>query len=87
VPDARGGKENITANILIYSELFPLANQFLNEIQNVIHEVHLLMNDQTQGNDLVKEKVVELRKFISRIILTYEHIYGTTELVEEESKN
>jgi hypothetical protein len=87
VPEARGGQENITANILIHSELFPLVNQFLNEIQIEIHEIHLLMNDQTLGNDLVKEKIVKLRKFISRIILAYEHIYGTTDLIEEESTN
>ncbi|MHA2216427.1 MAG: InlB B-repeat-containing protein [Candidatus Hodarchaeales archaeon] len=87
VPEARGGQENITANILINSDLFPLVNQFLNEIQIEIHEIHLLMNDQTQGNDLVKEKVVKIRKFISQIILTYERIYGTTDLLEEETTN
>ncbi|MHA2156717.1 MAG: hypothetical protein ACXABU_15340, partial [Candidatus Hodarchaeales archaeon] len=85
VPEARGGQENITANILIHSELFPLVNQFLNEIQIEVHEIHLLMNDQTQGNDLVKEKVVKIRKYISHIILTYERIYGTTELISEET--
>jgi hypothetical protein len=85
VPEARGGQENITANILVHTELFPLVNQFLDEIQAEIHLIHLLMNDHSQGNEKVKKKVFSLRKFVSRIVLTYERIYGTTDLLEEDS--
>jgi hypothetical protein len=87
VPEARGGQENITANILVHTELFPLVNQFLDEVQAEIHLIHLLMNDPSQGNEKVKEKVIALRKFVSRIVLTYEQIYGTTDLIEEDSKS
>jgi hypothetical protein len=86
VPEARGGQENITANILVHTELFPLVNQFLDEVQAEIHQIHLLMNDASQGNEKVKKKVITLRKFVSRIVLTYERIYGTTDLIEEDSK-
>jgi hypothetical protein len=43
-PEARGGQENLTANILIHENLFPLVNQFLDEIQEKVHAIHMLMN-------------------------------------------
>jgi hypothetical protein len=83
-PQARGGQENITANILIYSELFPLVNQFLAEIQVKVHLIHIYMNTQPSKKQEILQLVNDLRKFVSLIIVSYERIYGTTELIEEE---
>ncbi|MHA2074532.1 MAG: hypothetical protein ACW97X_07925, partial [Candidatus Hodarchaeales archaeon] len=83
-PAARGGKENLTANILIHFDLFPLVYQFLDEIQRKIHSLHVMMNEKASEKDKIKNKVFELRKFTSKIILAYEQIYGTTELISEE---
>ncbi|MFX0088012.1 MAG: hypothetical protein ACFFAU_20330, partial [Candidatus Hodarchaeota archaeon] len=83
-PEARGGQENLTANILIHEDLFPLVNQFLKEIHKMVHRLHQLMNDQASEKQRIRNKVLELRKYVTTIILSYERIYGTTELIEEE---
>ncbi|MFX0121632.1 MAG: hypothetical protein ACFE9A_19740, partial [Candidatus Hodarchaeota archaeon] len=83
-PEARGGQENLTANILIHQELFPLVNQFLLNIQQQIHIIHKLM-DETGDKPEIKTKIQNLRTYISRIILSYEKIYGdAAEFIEEE---
>jgi hypothetical protein len=83
-PEARGGQENLTANILIHQDLFKLVNQFIDEIQEKVHKLHELMNTQASEKGKIRDKVLELRKFVTSIILSYERIYGTTELIEEE---
>ena len=83
-PEARGGQENLTANILIHQDLFKLVNQFIDEIQEKVHKLHQLMNNQASEKAKIRDKVLELRKFVTSIILSYEKIYGTTELIEEE---
>lgn len=80
-PEARGGKENITLNILVHQHLFPLVNQFLDEVQ----EIHLLMSTQGSEKEKIREKVVWLRNYVSLIILAYERIYHTTELIIDKS--
>ncbi|MFX0211095.1 MAG: hypothetical protein ACFFDT_34265, partial [Candidatus Hodarchaeota archaeon] len=84
-PQARGGQENITCNILVHQDLFPLVNQFLDEVQVKVHAIHLLMDKEPSKKEKIHAKVVGLRKYVSAIVLSYEHIYGTTELVSEEN--
>ena len=84
-PEARGGQENVTCNILIQQDLFPLVNQFLDEIQVKIHKIHLLMDKEPSEKEKIRKKVFEIRKFVSSITLSYERIYGTTELISEEN--
>jgi hypothetical protein len=83
-PQARGGKENITFNILIHQDLFELIQQFQNEIRDKVKETHVLMNTNPAAKDEISRKIVEVRKFLSIVILAYKQIYGTTELLEEE---
>jgi len=83
-PRARGGQENLTANILLYQDIFPLVNQFLDEIQQKIHFIHLLMNNEASNKKEIIKLVTDLRNFVTNIVLSYERIYGTTELIEEE---
>ncbi|MHA2247743.1 MAG: hypothetical protein ACXADY_22540, partial [Candidatus Hodarchaeales archaeon] len=84
-PDARGGQENITCNILIHKDLFPLVNQFLNEIQREVHNIHITMDKEPSNKDKIRKEVLELRKYVSSIIISYENIYETTELLTPES--
>jgi hypothetical protein len=83
-PQARGGKENLTLNILIHKDLFKLINQFLDEIQVKVHQIHLLMDKSPLEKDQIRAAVSGVRKYVSQIILSYQNLYGTTELVEEE---
>jgi len=83
-PEARGGQENLTYNILLYKDLFDLVYQFQEEVKNQVHELHELMKIKDTGKDKLKGKIIAIRKYISRIILSYESIYGTTELITED---
>ncbi|UCG02719.1 MAG: hypothetical protein JSW11_01760 [Candidatus Heimdallarchaeota archaeon] len=66
-PQARGGQENLTCNILIHHDLFPLVNQFLDEIQVKAHTIHLLMNNESSEKDKIRRKVIRLRNYVSSI--------------------
>ncbi|MFX0212261.1 MAG: hypothetical protein ACFFDT_40180, partial [Candidatus Hodarchaeota archaeon] len=83
-PEARGGQENVTANLLIHKEVFPLLNQFQEEIQALIHKTHVLMDKESSEKDKIFESVFGLRHFITSIVLSYQSIYKTIELLEEE---
>ncbi|MHA2293997.1 MAG: hypothetical protein ACXACK_17700 [Candidatus Hodarchaeales archaeon] len=85
-PDARGGQENLTLNIVIHQDLFPLVHSFLKEIKRKVHDLHLFMDKDPSDKDTIRNKVVEIRKFVSKVILSYASIYGTTELIEEDSE-
>ncbi|MFX0185914.1 MAG: hypothetical protein ACFE95_22750 [Candidatus Hodarchaeota archaeon] len=82
--EARGGQETLTANILIHENLFPLVNQFFDEIQEKIHAIHIRMNTNESEKERIRKKVFELRRIVTPIVLAYERIYGTTELISEE---
>jgi hypothetical protein len=82
-PNARGGAENITVNVLIQPDIFPLVNQFVDHFAQKIHEIHVTMDKEPSKRDKILANVKELRKQISYIVLSYEQLYGTTELVEE----
>jgi hypothetical protein len=83
-PQARGGKENITLNILIHQDVFDLVNQFLDKIQVKVHQIHLLMDKSPSEKEQIHAAVSGVREYVSQIILSYQTLYGTTELVEEE---
>jgi hypothetical protein len=83
-PESRGGKENLTLNILMHQEVFPLVQSFQNEIKRKVHAIHVRMDKNPAEKDMIRKGVFELRKYVSSIILSYASIYGTTELVEED---
>jgi hypothetical protein len=83
-PDARGGQENLTLNILVHQDLFPLVQSFQRSFQQKTHEIHRNMNDESTEKAVIRQQILDLRKYISSIILSYKNIYGTTELLEEE---
>jgi hypothetical protein len=43
-----------------------------------------MMNEKASEKEKIRSIVVEVRKFTSKIILAYQQIYGTTELISEE---
>ena len=85
-PDARGGQENLTLNILVHQDLFPLVQSFQKSIQQKTHKIHLSMDDEGTEKLVIQQAILDLRKFVSYIILSYKNIYGTTELLEEEGR-
>jgi hypothetical protein len=83
-PEARGGKENLTINLLIQKDVSKLVTQFQDEIQKKVHEFHILMAVDSSDKNAVRMKANEIRKHITKIILSYVEIYGTTELIEDK---
>jgi len=83
-PEARGGKENLTLNLLLQKEVFKLVSQFQDEIHKKVHEFHLLMVADSSNKGAIRIKANEVRKYVTKIILSYVEIYGTTELIEDE---
>ena len=83
-PEARGGQENLTLNILIHHDLFPLVQSFQKSLQQKTHEIHHTMADETVETEVIGQMAIELRKYLSMIILSYKLIYGTTDLLEED---
>ncbi|MFX0125059.1 MAG: hypothetical protein ACFFAE_15615 [Candidatus Hodarchaeota archaeon] len=80
-PKARGGKENLTLNILMYQDVFSFVVQFLDEIQEKVNVVYELMNKVSSEKDIIRTEIIEIRKYITKIILAHEKIYGTTDLL------
>jgi hypothetical protein len=78
-PESRGGQENLTCNIIIHQDVFPLVQSFQ------VHTIHVKMDKEPSEKDKIRKEVFELRKYVSSIVLSYVNIYGTTELIEEES--
>jgi len=81
--EARGGAEHFTMNILVVPEIFPLINQFKEELQEFVHEIHMLMTNDPENKKAIVSSVINLRKRVSYIVLSYKDIYKTTELIEE----
>ncbi|MHA2101456.1 MAG: hypothetical protein ACW99A_22605, partial [Candidatus Kariarchaeaceae archaeon] len=85
-PDARGGAENLTLNILALKDVYPLISQFTGQFIEIIKRIHKIMDIDPDAKPKVQGDIKELRMLISRIVLSYVEIYGTTELVTEESE-
>ena len=83
-PQARGGAENITFNILVVKDVYPLVSQFTNQFTDTIHHIHQIMNSSIQNKAELQKYLQNLRKTISAIVLAYIEIYGTSELIEAE---
>ncbi len=84
-PEARGGKENLTINLLIQKDVFKLVSQFQDEIHKRVHEFHMLMVADSSDKNAIRIKANEVRKHVTKIILSYIEIYGSTELIEDEA--
>ncbi|MFX0208140.1 MAG: hypothetical protein ACFFDT_19295, partial [Candidatus Hodarchaeota archaeon] len=56
-------------------------SHFLYEIHQKVHSLHKLMNEHGSEKKMIVSKVIELRKYISYIILAYEKTYDNTDLI------
>ncbi|MFW9904110.1 MAG: hypothetical protein ACFFFH_07255, partial [Candidatus Thorarchaeota archaeon] len=74
-PQHRGGQENITLSILIYPAYFSIVNQFSDNIIGQIKAIQRILDTNPEDKRRVKLKIDDLRKFISKIILSYLSIY------------
>ncbi|MHA2274312.1 MAG: DUF2341 domain-containing protein [Candidatus Kariarchaeaceae archaeon] len=83
-PEARGGAENLTLNILVHEAFYPLVSQFITQLKELAHEIHDLMHEKQESTDLLLWEVRKLRRKVSTIVLAYKEIYETTELIMEE---
>jgi hypothetical protein len=83
-PQARGGQENLTLNIIIHQDIFPLVQSFQKAIQRRVHDLHIIMDKNPGEKGKIRDFTFQLRKFVTAVVLSYETIYGTTELIEED---
>jgi hypothetical protein len=84
-PDARGGAENITLNILTEKSVYPLVSQFTGQFTDLVHKVHVTMDKHPDAKNDILVNLKKLRKLVTMIVLSYVDLYGTTELVTEDS--
>ncbi|MFX1513316.1 MAG: hypothetical protein ACFFCQ_12080, partial [Promethearchaeota archaeon] len=83
-PEARGNAENINLNILVrkpYDSLIPHFHEFYSAI---VHEIHVRMDQSPSEKDQIAKDIIEIRKLITSIIISYEKIYGSVEDFETE---
>ncbi|MHA2109518.1 MAG: hypothetical protein ACW99R_17560, partial [Candidatus Hodarchaeales archaeon] len=83
-PEARGGQENLTLNVLVQQDMFPLVQSFQKSVHYKVHEIHMSMAEDNTEKTSIRRALFDLRKYVSYIILSYKNIYGTTELLEED---
>ncbi|MHA2335106.1 MAG: hypothetical protein ACXAEU_23960, partial [Candidatus Hodarchaeales archaeon] len=82
-PDARGGSENITLNLLVYKTYSELLLQFLGKFSERVHEIHVLMDKNPDNKEEITNNINNLRRLVSSILLSYESMYGA---INEESE-
>ncbi|MHA1543455.1 MAG: hypothetical protein ACTSQH_10830, partial [Candidatus Hodarchaeales archaeon] len=75
-PDSRGAKENITLNLLLHKDSFPILNHFQSDIHARVHMIHKLMDEQSDKKDEIRKRIFDLRRFSASIVLAYQEIYG-----------
>ncbi|MFX1251620.1 MAG: LamG domain-containing protein, partial [Promethearchaeota archaeon] len=81
-PEARGGAENISLNILVHKPFDVLITKFADAYADDVHQIHMLMNQGTTKNEQIAKLVEKIRKTITAIILAYEEMYGSVEELE-----
>ncbi|MFX1251417.1 MAG: DUF2341 domain-containing protein [Promethearchaeota archaeon] len=78
-PEARGGAENISLNIVIHKPYDALITKFVDVYTDRVHQIHILMNRGTAEKEKIAKLVNNIRETITGIILAYEELYGSVE--------
>ncbi|MFX0062047.1 MAG: LamG-like jellyroll fold domain-containing protein [Candidatus Hermodarchaeota archaeon] len=81
-PEARGGAENISLNIVIHKPYDALIAKFADAYTDYVHQIHMLMNQGTAEKEKITKLVGTIRETITAIILAYEELYGSMEEFE-----
>ncbi|MHA2369732.1 MAG: hypothetical protein ACXADX_13020 [Candidatus Hodarchaeales archaeon] len=71
-------------NLLVHPTVFPLVSHFIDYFSQSVHEIHIMMDKEPSKRDEILKMITDLRQQISYVILSYERLYGTTELLSEE---
>ena len=74
-PEARGGAENITLNIMVHKPYDAIVAQFTTKFNPLVHEIHTILDTDEENKELVEQKTAELRNLVSKIILAFEKMY------------
>lgn len=74
-PEARGGSENITLNILLHKPYDTIIGQFTEKIDPFIHEIHVTLDKEEGEREAIEKMVQDLRNFVTKIILSFERMY------------
>ncbi|MFX0065745.1 MAG: hypothetical protein ACFFC7_26525, partial [Candidatus Hermodarchaeota archaeon] len=83
-PEARGGAENITLNIVVHKPYMDLITHFVKLFSDLVHDIHVLMDKNPNQKEIIEKRLLLLRRVVSAIIMAYEDIYGSIEVLEEE---
>ncbi len=78
-PEARGGAENISLNILLHKPYDVLISQFIDSFTDIVHDIHKLMDEHSSEREKIALKIIKLRELLTAIVLAYEKIYGSVE--------
>ncbi|MHA2109082.1 MAG: LamG-like jellyroll fold domain-containing protein [Candidatus Hodarchaeales archaeon] len=75
-PKARNGVHNIAISLLVYQDVFPTVNFFENLLAVRIRSIQLILDKEPIDKKKIFFKMIELREFISEIILAHQMIYN-----------
>lgn len=78
-PGARNDAENITLSILIFPKFFPVIYQFVDSLSVPIKKIHKILDKNPEDKMGILNELDQLRKLISRIILSYSKLYSNDE--------
>ncbi|MFX1533108.1 MAG: DUF2341 domain-containing protein [Promethearchaeota archaeon] len=85
-PEARGGAENISLNIVVHKPYDTLIAKFADAYTDDVHQIHMLMNRGTAEKEKIAKLVGTIRETITAIILAYEELYGIVEEFEPDKE-
>ncbi|MHA2294573.1 MAG: hypothetical protein ACXAEU_25965, partial [Candidatus Hodarchaeales archaeon] len=79
-PQTRDGFEHVTVNILINKDVYPLVIQFSESLKDIVHDIHVLMNEIQQDKNKIVKTLLDLRKQVSYLILAYNRTYNYSKM-------
>ncbi|MFQ5821440.1 MAG: hypothetical protein ACE5I5_15760, partial [Candidatus Heimdallarchaeota archaeon] len=83
-PEARGGKENMTINLLVDPVYGELTNIFSPEILPSVRQIRSLVETKAPRLN-ISSHMDGLRSLVTRIIAAYQELYGEDAILEEGS--
>ncbi|MHA2226245.1 MAG: LamG-like jellyroll fold domain-containing protein [Candidatus Hodarchaeales archaeon] len=75
-PEARNNVHNISISLLVFQDVFPIVNYFGDLLAARIRIIQHILDKEPNEKKKIFFKMIELREFISEIILAYQRIYN-----------
>ncbi|MHA2297838.1 MAG: hypothetical protein ACXADA_17545 [Candidatus Hodarchaeales archaeon] len=63
-----------------------LVSQFVDQFIEQVHEIHVIMDETPSNKQTISKKIVDLRKLVTSIMISYEKLYGPIEEKSEEEE-